>query len=81
MTRCPPPDELNGAPGTGETFRQKIEQRLVGRGIDGRGADANFEFVADRFPHFVLRGARLKLDRDLDAIHAGVKKSWSAHNH
>ena len=60
-------------------LRQEPDQRLVGRGLNGRRGDFDAEFVAQRVADFVGGSARLELYRQENSVGLDAKKSWHGH--
>lgn len=62
-----------------EDFRQPAKQCVVGGGIDGRGGDLDFEFVADGFADGVAAGPWVQFDGEARPVGVGVEEGGEAH--
>ena len=71
-------DQSHFAARTIQRFCQQAEQGLIRRRVHGWRGDFDAEFRAMRIADYVLRGARLQLDGESDAVGLGGMKEGRA---
>jgi len=74
-------NQFNPVPAAVEGIRQEPKQGLVGGRVDWRLRDLDPEFIALWFSDCVCGCARLKFDRQDDAVGVGSQKAWQGHGH
>jgi hypothetical protein len=71
--------QLDTVAGAVEALGEKLDECVVGGGIDGRGGHFDAQFGAERVADFVGGGARLEFDREQDAVGLNAKESGHSH--
>ena len=71
--------ELHSVPRAVQLLGQKLDEGLVGGGIDGRRGDFDAEFTAQRVTDFIGRSARLELHRQEHSVGLNAEKGWYGH--
>ena len=74
MARRLAAENSDGTARTGDGFRQEFDQGFICGGIDGRGGDFYFKFVAKNLADSIFGGAGLDFDRKNHAFRPNLNE-------